>query len=563
MRAILANVALFISLARGEMRLAFAGATGVAWRTLIAGVWALTAIVLGTLVGFMAVILPPTPIFIVILVFAVVMLWVLPDLPTAPDTLIRRMLLVALIVNLIIPTYYTVQVASLPWISARRVVTFPLIVLFAITFSTSRDARRRIAEVIAGNRLTALCVFGFPIAAFLSVFTSIAPAASMSALVDMLIEVYSFFVLILYVIKSDEDVEFLVRLIMWCALFVSAVAPLDTFLHKHTFVAILPQAIVNNLLANNPTFASMMTGQSRAGLYRAASIFGNALSFAEFEAIMTPLALVFAMNGRTWKDRSLGGVLFVACLLGIFFSGSRGGYVSAIAGLAVLGAVWVIRSYRLDVTSLKPAVGGSLSGAGLILLILAILFVPAVHNRVLGGGAEEQSNEGRRIQWEMATPKLIRNPLTGYGFELAGEIVGYRPCDICNLTVDSYVLSTLAETGILGFATFFGSIVISAFFGLRRYIFDQTWAGSLAGGLACALVAYFTNKLVLSQRENINVINIMVGCIMFLNYHFIKDTVGKSAARLSKEVMGLKASSRARRQTGGRSPTRIPSVAPH
>jgi hypothetical protein len=51
MRAILANVALFVALARVEMRLAFADAPGLAWRALVMGSWALTAIVLGAMVG--------------------------------------------------------------------------------------------------------------------------------------------------------------------------------------------------------------------------------------------------------------------------------------------------------------------------------------------------------------------------------------------------------------------------------------------------------------------------------------------------------------------------------
>ncbi len=544
MRAILANVALFVALARGEMRLAFADAPGLAWRALVMGSWALTAIVLGAMVGLMAAILPPMAVFGVLLLFAIVLLWVMPDLPKAPDTLIRRMLIVALIVNLVLPTYYTVQVASLPWISARRLVTFPLVVLFAIAFSTSREARRRIAQVVGRNRLIAIFVFGFPVAAFLSIFTSISPIASISALVDLFIEVYSLFFLFLYVIRGDEDVEFLVRMIMGCALFVSLVAPLDIIIHQHFYLAIMPQYFVNNLIENNPTFREMIIDHSRAGLYRAASVFNNALSFGEFEAMLIPIAAVFVLNGRTWKDRLFGGVTTVFCLLGIFFSGSRGAYTSAIAGSAALAAIWVIRSYRLDARSIKPAILGAISTAGFALVIVAVIFVPAVHNRVLGGGVEEQSNEGRRIQWEMATPKILANPVTGHGFGTAGEIVGYKACDTCVLTVDSYVLSTLAETGVLGLVTFFGTLLVSAFFGARRYVFDQSWPGSLAGGLSCALIAYFINKLVLSQRENGMVANIMVCCIMFLNYHYLK----------SRDAKSLKASGRAGGQTDARTP---------
>ncbi len=397
MRAIFANLALFITLARGETQFAFAGAPGLAWRSLIMAGWALTAIVLGALVGLMAVILPPTAVFAVVMLAAIVMLWALPDFPSAPDTLIRRMLIVALIVNLLIPTFYTVQVAALPWISARRLVTFPLIVLFAIAVSTSRDGRRRIANVIGSNRWIAIFIFGYPAAAFLSIFTSISPLGSLGALGDAFLEVYSLFLLFLYVIKSDKDVEFIIRLILWSALFLSLVAPFDTLFHAHVYLLILPKSFVNNLIANNPSFAALLTEHARAGLYRAAASFSNALSFGEFEAMMAPLAAVFFLNGRTWKDRLFGGIVAVACLLGIFFSGSRGGYVAAIAGLVAVAAIWVLRSYRQNIRSMKPAVAGAFVAVGVVAVVLAVLFVPAVHNRVIGGGADQASTDSRRI----------------------------------------------------------------------------------------------------------------------------------------------------------------------
>ena len=209
---------------------------------------------------------------------------------------------------------------------------------------------------------------------------------------------------------------------------------------------------------------------------------------------------------------------------------------------------------------LRPAVAGAFLAAGVVVVVLVVLFVPAVHNRVIGGGADQASTESRRIQWELATPKILANPITGHGFGLGGDIVGYRSCNTCLLSVDSFVLSALAETGILGLVTFFGALLVSAYFGMRRYIFDRTWPGSLAGGLACALIAYSTNKLVLSQRENVTVANIMVCCIMFLNYHYIKDKV-TSAARLSKSAMRRGGSDRNRRKTEERTPTSIPAVA--
>ncbi len=528
MRSIISNFGLYVNLALAEIRPALVS-PGRAWRALVICMWALTAIVLGTFIGLMAVMLPPMSVFSFVLLFGVILLWAAPDLPKAPDTLIRRMLIVALIVNLVIPVYYTVQIASLPWISARRLVTFPLIVVFAIAFSTSMQVRQRIAKIIKSNRLIAICVFGFPFAAFLSIFTSIAPLASASGLMDLIIEVYAFFMIILYVIRDDTDVDFLVRLIMWSALFVSMIGPIDVMIYRSVYVAMLPDFIVRSL-ASNPGFSALITGSfTRAGQFRAASVFNIALSFAEFEAMMTPLAAVFVLNGQTWRDRLFGCVLMLFCLIGIFVSGSRGGYVSAFIGLTVFVLIWIVRSYCLEFRSMKPAAAGSLAAGLIIILIGGTLFVPALHNRIIGGGEEQASNEGRRIQWEMATPKILSNPLTGHGYDASGGIIGYRPCAVCMESVDSYLLSALVETGILGVVTFFGAILTASFFGLRRYVFDQTWPASLAGALACSLIAYFVYKLVLSQKENVSLADIFICCIMFLNFSFARDKLGKSA----------------------------------
>ncbi len=133
MGAIRASFAQFVAVARGEMRLTFAGAPALGWQVLISLAWGLTAIVLGCVIGLMAVVLPPMSVFGVVGLAALVLLWVMPDLNTEPYKQIRRMFFVALVVDLCLPTYYTIQIASLPWISARRVATFPLIVLFAVT----------------------------------------------------------------------------------------------------------------------------------------------------------------------------------------------------------------------------------------------------------------------------------------------------------------------------------------------------------------------------------------------------------------------------------------------
>ena len=540
MRSISARFAQFFALARGEMRLAFADAPAFAWQAMVVVAWATTAIAMGSLIGIMAVILPPTAIFGVILLFAVLLLWVTPDLPIAPDKLIRRMLFVALVVDLCLPTYYTVQVAQLPWISARRVVTFPLIVLFAVAFSTSREARQRIGRLVSANRFIAICVFGFPVAAFLSIFTSIVPPLSMSSVLDIIIEWYVPFAVMLYVLREKDDVELVVRIILWCALFISVVGILDFVFHRNLYVDVMPKVLIDSLMSNNPAFAAMVTApQFRNGMYRANSVFGVSLSFAEFEALMILLAAVFAVHGRTTKDRALGVVIVLASLAGIFASGSRGGYVSVIVGCVSLTALYLIRTNRFEPVSLRPAIVGAIATGGFVVLFGLILFWPKMHSIVLGGGMESYSDEGRRIQWAMGTPKILANPITGHGYAMGGEVVGYPPGED-RKTVDSFLLATLVETGLLGTVSFFGAILFSIWVALRRYVFDRSWQGALMGGLGSTLLAYLTYRLVLAQRENVTLMYLLVACVMFLNSSFQEDKAQEPLSQRSDNVSKLR-----------------------
>jgi hypothetical protein len=53
-----------------------------------------------------------------------VLIWVTPDLPISLRAPITITFFLMLVVNICVPYYYTVQVAALPWISARRVTRF-------------------------------------------------------------------------------------------------------------------------------------------------------------------------------------------------------------------------------------------------------------------------------------------------------------------------------------------------------------------------------------------------------------------------------------------------------
>ena len=161
------------SVAAAETRLAARAAREIVRRLAPIVVWAVASVALGFIIGWAAVFLSPLGAFGIVAIAALVLLWVMPDLPLVWPGLIRKTFFVMLITDLCIPSYYMIQVAGLPWISARRLATFSLIVPFLVAIAASSEVRRRITERISSSSLIFICAAGYLVMAALSISTSV------------------------------------------------------------------------------------------------------------------------------------------------------------------------------------------------------------------------------------------------------------------------------------------------------------------------------------------------------------------------------------------------------
>ena len=167
-----------------------------------------------------------------------------------------------------------------------------------------------------------------------------------------------------------------------------------------------------------------------------------------------------------------------------------------------------------------PAIVG-LTGVISFATIIALIIVwPRAHNLVLGGGMEAYSDQGRAQQWEAGLSFIAANPITGHGFALGGFALEQKGF----ISIDSYVLSLLIETGVPGLVFFAGILLLPIWHGLRNYLSDRSQAGAAAGALACSFIAFTVNRIVLSQRENHMLIFSLLAVVIVLNY----ENYGKS-----------------------------------
>ena len=535
------------SAARGEARLAFLAAPKLLRPMAVIVAWSATAILLGTLVGLAAVNLPPTGTFGIVGAVGLALLWVTPDLPAVPDRIVRRLFFVLLVVDLCIPIYYTLIVPGLPWISARRLVTFPLILLVLLAFAGSPKVRHRVKTILNDNRIIATFVFGYLGTIMASIFTSLSPSATLNGSVAAFLEWYVPFLAILYVVREEQDVLKIVRATLWCALFVTLIGIIEFKVQRNVFVAIMPNALVNALAERNQGFAGMLASNPfRNGMYRASSVYTVSLSFAEFEAMMIPFGYFYLFFGQTARERASGAVLTVLFLAGIFVSGSRGGYLSFFVATVAFVSLWIVRTWRFEPHRMGPAIAVLAGILGVAIVIALVLFWQRAHNIVLGGGMEAYSDEGRKQQWALAWPKILRNPITGYGLDSEGDAVGFYAPGAKLPTVDSGLLSVLIGTGVPGVVCYFGMIIAAAWRGVARFLRDPSREGAMAGAIACALIAYLTYRFFLSQRDNYFLQFILIACALFLDYYYVnkrRETQGvvKRQSPLIFRVRNIKA----------------------
>jgi len=512
-----------VSAAMAETRLAARAAPGVIRYVAPIVVWAATSVVLGLVVGFAAVVLPPTGAFGIVAVAGVALLWVMPDLPIVSVSAIRKAFFVMLIADLCVPNYYTIQISALPWISARRVATFALVALFLLRVGGSSDARQRISRRIRSSWLIFICVAGFLVMAFLSIFTSLVPTESLSAVTDAILSWYVPFFAMIYIINDSDDVIFVLKIICFCAIFNTAAGILEFFLQHRFFIEVFPKNMLDTLIENNPALEALITPQFRNGLYRASSSFVVPLSFGEFEIIVVPIGLFFALHRKSPSERTLGWIVVIGGMVGVFCSGSRGAYLGFLASMAACVIIWSVRKARQNNASLMPAIVALLGVISFATIITLIIVWPRAHNLVLGGGMEAYSDQGRAQQWEAGMLYMASNPVSGHGFALGGYALELKGL----ISIDSYVLSLLIETGVPGLLFFAGILLLPIWHGLRSYLSDRSQAGAAAGALACSFIAFTVNRIVLSQRENHMLIFSLLAVVIVLNYENYRKVLAK------------------------------------
>jgi O-antigen ligase len=478
--------------------------------------WCAAVTFIGFVTGVMVVILPPLAAIGVVSVAAAVLLWALPELRLVPDGPLRKMFFAMVFVQLCVPNYYAIQIAFLPWLSVRRLFAFAVIILFCIVVAGSKSARGKLAETMRINRLLTTLAVGFLVMIFLSIFSSVFWPQSIKEFSDSLLAWYIPLFTSMLIVRSEEDVILLLKIIMVAGIIDALAGLLEFVLQRRYYFDVFPRSMLATMMAENPGLAAMFyTTSFRNGFYRASSIFSIPLSFGEFEAMIAPIGAYFVFHGVNAWQRFLGAVTVVLVMLAIFSSGARGAYMAFLVSMPVMFFLWTARYSKLNPRSLVGAIMYFIFTTGSAATLGLILFSGRIRNIVLGTGDAQTvaSTEARVIQWNLAEPHILANPITGHGIGMSGDVVGYYYPGAELPSVDSYVITLLVETGVPGLLFFFGMIAFGIWVGVRLYLSDTDKRAAVGGPLACSLIAFCVYRFALSQRESHTLFFLIIGLV--------------------------------------------------
>ena len=446
-----------------------------------------------------------------IALIAVFLIWALPPGEYAPTSALIPLYFAFVAAQSLWPNYLAVVLPGLPWLTVSRTLATLLVLVLLICVSVSKTFRQRISSALNGDKFIWRCLVGFTLLQAASILWSPSGTDSLNDFISgQIISGASFFASV-YLFRRAGFAEF------WAKTFLAVSAGTCFLGLWENKIGIVPWAghTPSFLRIDDPLVLKVLAGGARAatGVHRIQSTATTPLSLAE----LVGLSAAFAIHFVTWRYplyiRLLAAAYIVMGLDVIVLTDSRLGFVAWLISAIFYLLMWATIRWREHKGSIfAPAIVFSYP-AILIVAFFATFLVGRLRARVWGSGAQQASTDARKLQWEMAIPKIAENPF-GYGIGTAGKVLGFKNQAGVG-SIDSFYLTVLLDFGILGFALYFGMVLRAIFIGGKLVYDHPTHSESrMVIPFVVSLVAYVVVKGVLSQESNNAYIHMMLaGCL--------------------------------------------------
>lgn len=439
-------------------------------------------------------------------------LWMAPDVDTKLDGAIERSYFIYWGIALMWPPYIALNYPGLPWISFTRLSMLITCFLALSALSMSPRVRREIWEVFTTHKLLARFFIAWVAIHTLMLFVGKMDDAG--RWVNQMLLWHFNFLLAAWVMTRPGNALRLNRLILIAAAVTAIVVIPESMQQKPIWVDYIP-----GFLGIDPEIQEKLQfGVMRLDEYRARSIFVVSITYAEYVGMILPfvmMAIVYAPSG--WR-RGAAIALLLVVIVAATLTQARSAMVAMFAGCLAFAAVWVIRRFKTTEKKQDVLSAGMLYGFPTVaaIALMAAMLVPRVRVKLLGGGQHAASDGARIVQWEMAIPEIITNPI-GHGMGTAIKVVPYT-----NLggayTLDSYPINLLIEHGVPGFIAFVGFFFTAIYLGIKTFIQASTREEELAGAAAVGIFTFLIIRLIISAEGGQSMAFGFSGLILALYY---------------------------------------------
>lgn len=455
------------------------------------------------------------PFTIPIALSAALIVWMLPPGDHGLEKYMEPLLVAFFAALVLWPNYLALALPSLPWVTMLRIFGAPMVLIFLATLSTSKRFRQHLGEIVNSDHVMWKMMVALVVLQMISIPLSTSIGDTLNKYIVAQINFTAIFFISCYVFTRRNFAELWVRMLLVMLFVVGLFAVWEWSIQHLPWAGHIPSYLRND----DPVVARILAPHARAasGIYRVLSTSTTPLGLAEILGLSIPFAVHLALERYSLITRVAAAAYIPFAVWVIILTDSRLGLVACLATLAFYFLIWSLMRWRLIRQSLFGPALVLAYPVLFVLLVAATFTVAPLRSQVVGDGSQNASNQARIVQWEMAIPKIMRNPI-GHGLGKGGETLGYT-----NLaggrTIDSYYISVLLEIGVLGFIVYYGLMLRAVFSGTRTLLQrEHEREIRLILAFVVSILNFVIVKSVLSQDGNHPLVFMMLGAVVALMY---------------------------------------------
>lgn len=471
-----------------------------------------------------------------LMIGAFMLIWALPEREIYARPILEWMLFAYLVALMFWPDYLALSLPGMPWITAQRLTSLPLLFMLLILLSQSRNLRTEYKAILNNEPIIWKTMVAFSLLSVFSVAFSNAPGFSINRLVIAGLYWVQIFFVSCYVFTRPGAVRKFVYLLLAAVIFVNLIALLEIRMQQVPWGNHIPSF----LAVDGDTLSLILAPSARAatGMYRAKSKFTTPLALAEFLGYAMPFMLhLIATERRVWLKIVAAATLPLSLYV-IIHTDSRLGMVCFFSTILLYALYEGSRRWVSNRDSIFGPASVLAFPVTATVFFIATFFVGRLRNSVWGSGAQQASTDSRKEQYADGISKIISHPW-GYGIGRSGDTLGFvSPSGI--ITIDTYYLVIGLELGIIGFIVYYGMFIYG---GLRAASFAYRSTGEVTylGPVAVMLMNFLIVKSIFSQTDNHPLAFAILGLAVALLYRRAQgEGVLKPALRQAAPVGSVK-----------------------